>query len=101
MIEVVATLKIADGGMNEFLKKFNANCPAVRAEEGCIKYYPTVDAETDIDRQDRDPNVVVVLEKWKDADALKAHLQAPHMEAFRKEVGHLIESATLKILTRA
>ena len=101
MIEVVATLKIVDGGMDEFLKKFNANCPAVRAEEGCINYHPTVDAETDIDRQDRDPRTVVVLEKWKDAECLKAHLQAPHMETFREEAGHLIESATLKILRRA
>ncbi len=101
MIEVVATIRIVEGGLAEFVEKFKANCPAVLAEDGCIDYCPTVDAETNIDRQDTDPNVVTVLEKWRDTAALEAHLQAPHMQAFRKTAGHLIASATLKILTKA
>ena len=101
MIEVVATIHVVEGGLAEFVEKFKANCPAVLAEDGCIDYYPTVDAETSINRQERDPNVVTVLEKWRDEAALQAHLNAPHMQTFRETAGHLIESATLKILKKA
>jgi quinol monooxygenase YgiN len=101
MIDVVATIRVVPGGLQEFIAAFQANCPAVRAEDGCIDYYPTVDIPTDIDAQATDDNVVTILEKWRDVPALQAHLQAPHMAKFREEAGHLIESLSLKILSKA
>ena len=101
MIDVVATIRVVPSGLQEFIAAFQANCPAVLAEDGCIDYYPTVDVPTNIDAQAADANVVIVLEKWRDVPALEAHLQAPHMVAFRDKAGHLIESVSLKILTKA
>jgi quinol monooxygenase YgiN len=92
---------VVPGGLQEFIAAFQANCPAVLAEDGCIDYYPTVDVPTDMDAQDTDSNVVTILEKWRDVPALQAHLQAPHMAKFREDAGHLIESLSLKILSKA
>ena len=101
MIEVLATIRVVEGGVEEFVEKFNANCPAVLAEDGCIDYYPTVDVATEIGPQETDAQVVTILEKWRDVPTLEAHLEAPHMLAFRETAGHLIESLSLKILTKA
>jgi quinol monooxygenase YgiN len=101
MIHVVATITIVDGGLAEFVEKFNANCPAVLAENGCISYDPTIDVKTDLDRQATDANVVTVIEKWESLAALEAHLQAPHMQTFREKAGRLVQSTALKVLTQA
>jgi quinol monooxygenase YgiN len=101
MIEVVATIRVVEDGLEAFVEKFKANCPAVLAEDGCIDYYPAVDSPTNFELQDADGNVVTILEKWRDLPALEAHLQASHMVKFREEAGHLMESISLKILTKA
>ncbi|NIP84825.1 MAG: antibiotic biosynthesis monooxygenase [Planctomycetales bacterium] len=101
MIDVVATIRVVPGGLAEFLAAFQANCPAVLAEDGCIEYYPAVDVATNIDAQSSDAHVVTILEKWRDLPALEKHLEAPHMVKFREEAGHLIDQLSLKILTKA
>jgi len=45
MIHVVAVLTAKPGKRAEILKHFNANVPAVRAEQGCIEYGAAVDAD--------------------------------------------------------
>jgi len=39
-----------------------------------------------------------VVEKWESVEALKAHLQAPHMQAYRPRVKDFVVSAKLQIL---
>ena len=46
MIYVIATAELQPGCRDKFLAEFHKIVPAVRAEEGCIEYGPTVDAET-------------------------------------------------------
>ena len=48
----------------------------VRAEDGCIQYDYTLSLE--------EPDTVVLLEKWRDSDALAAHMQQPHMETIKE-----------------
>ena len=48
----------------------------VRAEDGCIQYDYTLSLE--------EPDTVVLLEKWRDSDALAAHMQQPHMETLKE-----------------
>ena len=98
MINVVATISLKPGTRAEFLKIFNANVPAVWAEEGCIEYVPTVDADSGLEAQCKDENAVVVIEKWETLPALHAHLEAPHMLEFRKNAGEMIEEVSLKVL---
>ena len=76
MINVIATINIKPGKRDEFLKIFNANVPACLAEDGCIEYFPTIDADAKLERQSKDENAVVVIEKWVSVEALHAHLEA-------------------------
>ena len=76
--------------------------PKVRAEDGCIEYGPTVDAETKIAAQiARRPNTVTIVEKWRDLPAPEAHLAAPHMTPYRATVKPWVVSTQLQILEPA
>ena len=48
----------------------------VRAEDGCIQYDYNLSLE--------ESGTVVLLEKWRDSDALAAHMQQPHMETLKE-----------------
>ena len=99
MIHVLATVTLAPGTRAQFLEVFNGNVPAVHAEDGCIEYGAAVDVSTDIAVQPPvRPDVVVVVEKWRDVAALKAHSAAPHMAVYRTKAKHLIQSVSLQIL---
>ncbi|MDB2685809.1 antibiotic biosynthesis monooxygenase [Mariniblastus sp.] len=98
MINVLATINLKPGTRAEFLKIFNANVPAVLAENGCVEYYPAIDVDAKLDAQSKDENAVVVIEKWETLEALHAHLKAPHMVEFRKNAGDMIVGMELKVL---
>jgi quinol monooxygenase YgiN len=102
MIHVLATVTLAPGTRAQFLEVFNANVPNVLAEDGCIEYGAAVDAETEIPTQKRlGPDVVVVVEKWRDLAALKAHSAAPHMAAYRIKAKDFVQSVSLQVLDPA
>ncbi len=102
MIHVIATIEIHPGRREEFLKEFHEVMPAVHAEAGCLAYAPAVDAETGLDRQTaKGETIVTIIEQWESLEALKAHLAAPHMAAYRDRVKHLIAGSTLHILKPA
>ena len=98
MINVVASISLKPGTRAEFLKIFNANVPAVLAEDGCVEYVPTVDVDSGLEAQRKDEDSVVVIEKWETLAALHAHLEAPHMLEFRKNAGEMMEGVSLKVL---
>ncbi|MGH8248374.1 MAG: putative quinol monooxygenase [Gammaproteobacteria bacterium] len=102
MIHVVAIVTAKPGKREEILKAIRANLPAVRAEKGCIEYGPAVDAEGIGPFQTKaGPDTIFVIEKWADADALKAHADAPHMAAYAAKVKELIASRAIHVLTSA
>src|SRR3990167_10213170 len=102
MIYVIATIEVAEGKREEFVKAFRANLPNVLAEEGCLEYEPTVDLATGLKIQpDVRPHVVTVVEKWASLDALNAHLVAPHMMSHRERVKHLVKSVSIQVLEPA
>ncbi len=68
---------------------------------GCIEYYPAVDVQTGLPPQELDENVVTVIEKWENLDALKNHLGTPHMLAYREQVKEIVEKLTVKVLKEA
>ncbi len=76
--------------------------PAVHAEVGCLEYGPAVDATTDLPRQLRlGDEVVLIVEKWDSLAALKAHLVAPHMTPYRERVKDLVVGTELFVLEPA
>lgn len=98
MITVIATVQCTAGNRDKFIAEFKALVPDVLNEVGCIEYGPTVDAATDIGKQHTDADRVTIVEKWESVDALKAHLEAPHMLAYRPKVKDFVASSELRIL---
>jgi quinol monooxygenase YgiN len=102
MIHVIAILTTKPGQRATVLEAIRANLPAVRAEKGCIEYGPAIDAEGIGSFQAKaGPDTVFVIEKWQDADALKAHAAAPHMAAYAAKVKDLMAARVIHVLAPA
>ena len=102
MIHVIAIITAKPGQRENILEAARANIPAVRAEDGCIEYGPAIDAEGLGSFQTKfGPDTFVVVEKWRDAQALKAHAAAPHMAAYSAKTKDLIASRVIHVLSPA
>lgn len=102
MIHVVAMITTKPGQRGTVLTAFRANMPAVLAEDGCIEYGPVIDAEGLGSFQAKvGPDTFVVIEKWRDVAALKAHAAAPHMAAYGAKVKDLLASRTVHVFSPA
>ncbi len=101
MIHVVAVITAKPGQREKILEAARDNLAAVRAEKGCIEYGPVVDAEFGAFQTPLGPDTFMVIEKWQDADALKAHAAAPHMAAFGAKVKDMIAKRAVHVLTVA
>ncbi|MBF0506536.1 MAG: antibiotic biosynthesis monooxygenase [Nitrospirae bacterium] len=101
MINVIATIRVKTGSLAGFLELFKANVPKVREEKGCIEYFPAVDIDAKLPPQILDENVVTVIEKWESLEALRDHLETPHMLAYREKVKNIVAELSLKILREA
>jgi quinol monooxygenase YgiN len=101
MINVLASIQIKAGKVSEFIEIFNTNVENVRAEDGCIDYYPMVDLDADLPPQVLEENIVTIIEKWESLGALRAHLKAPHMMTYREKVKDIVEKVSLKVLQEA
>ena len=100
MIHVIAVITAKPGKREEVLKHFRANTPAVRAEKGCIEYGATVDADGMGSFQTKfGADTFVVVEKWENTDALKAHSAAPHMAAYAAKTRENIASRVIHVLS--
>jgi quinol monooxygenase YgiN len=100
LIYVIAVVTAKTGQRGEILKAFQANTPAVRAEAGCIEYRATVDAENALPMQTPyGEDTFVVVEKWEDMEALKAHAASTHMAAYGAATRDWIASRTIHILS--
>ncbi len=96
MITVIATIEVAPSARPQLLEEFARIVPLVRAEPGCLSYVPSVDVETEIPVQPPlRENVVVVVEQWESVEALKKHLETPHMREYRERVKDIVKSVVL------
>ncbi len=99
MLHVLATIEVEPGKRAALLAEFARLVPLVQAEDGCLEYGPAVDSPTSIAVQiPLRPDVVTVVEKWANLDALEAHLKAPHMTDYRERVKTLVRRVSLQIL---
>ena len=99
MIYVIATIELCPDKREQFLHEFAKLVPEVRAENGCIEYGGATDLATGLSAQVAiRPDVVTVVEKWSNLDALNAHRTAPHMKAFRERVKTFVLGTTLQVL---
>ncbi len=101
MIYVIASIHVKKGRLQDFIEVFKSNVPNVREERGCIQYFPTVDINADLPPQILDENVVTIIEKWESLEALRDHLAAPHMLAYKEKVKGIVEGISIKVLQEA
>lgn len=100
MVHVIAVITTKPGLRSEVLEAFNANVPAVHAEDGCIEYGATIDVEDAGDVQTKfGADTFVVVEKWASLDALKAHMQAPHMKTYGASVKEKLADRVIHIMS--
>ncbi len=99
MIHVIAVITAKPGQRAALLDAFRANVPAVRAEAGCIEYGAAVDLEGGPSFQTPcGPDSFMVIEKWADLDALKAHAAAPHMVDYGARTREMVAQRAIHIL---
>lgn len=88
-----------DADVAGYAAKTLAVVPTVRAEDGCRLYTLLRDASTDWDKPMRfGERTMWMLEKWDSVDALKAHLETPHMKAFGPTVRPMRAASTFHVL---
>lgn len=99
-VHVIAIITTKPGQREAVLKKFNANVPAVLAEDGCIAYEATVDTEGAGPMQTEfGPETFVVVEKWSSLEALEAHAASAHMKAYAANTRDMVASRAIHILS--
>ncbi|HET6159603.1 MAG TPA: putative quinol monooxygenase [Dongiaceae bacterium] len=99
MIHVLAIITAKPHQRDAVLEAFKANVPAVHAEAGCIEYSATIDV--DGAEPAFGPDTFVVVEKWENLAALKAHAVAPHMVAYAAKTKDLVAKRAVHVLTPA
>ena len=88
-----------DADIADYTGRTLAVVPTVRAEDGCRMYTLLKDAKTDWDKPMRfGERTMWMLEKWDSIDALKAHLDTPHMKAFGPTVRPMRTASTFHVL---
>ena len=101
-VHVIAQITAKPGKRAELLSLFNANVPAVLAEDGCIEYGATIDTDGVGGFQSKiGEDAFMVVEKWASLDALMAHAASPHMATYGKASKDLTADREIHILSDA
>lgn len=101
-VNVLAFITAKPGKRAEVLEAFNANVPAVHAEDGCIEYFAAVDTENAGPIQTPvGEDSFVVIEKWESMDHLKAHGASDHMKAYASKVKDMLAERVIRVLSDA
>lgn len=79
MIIVEGSARIPEDAWDEAMAAMEAMIKASREEAGCIEYAYSRDL--------LDPNLLRIIERWKDKAALVSHFAEPHMAVFRQALG--------------
>jgi quinol monooxygenase YgiN len=100
LINSLAFITANSGMRDKLITVWRENAPTVRAEEGCIEYNATVDfPETGAFQSPAGPDTIVIVEKWANIDALRAHVAAPHMRAYAEKTGELVTGRVIRVMT--
>jgi quinol monooxygenase YgiN len=99
VIHVLARVSLKPGARAAWLAAFRSIEPLVHAEDGCLAYEATVDAPGVLGAQTlAGEDTVIIVERWRDEAALKAHSAAPHMTAYREAVRPLVAGVRIEVL---
>lgn len=90
MIIIHAVFQVDGEKQGEFLEEIKPLIAASREESGNISYDLCKDTEKE--------NVFIMVEVWKDAEAVASHNQSEHFTAFVKKAPHFL-TAPLDVKT--
>jgi quinol monooxygenase YgiN len=91
MRAIVAYLTAKPGKEAEFEEKMTAQARRCLANEpGCLQF--------DVAQDPKDPVRFVMLEVYKDDDAIKAHTDSQHFKDFRPVVSDLVADRKVEVL---
>jgi autoinducer 2-degrading protein len=92
-VVIVAEFEIKSGSLQRFLELARMDAAeSVAKEPGCHQFDVTVDGEGD----DR----VVLYEVYDDQEAFDAHLETPHLKAFKEGIDDLVTGRRVQRLIR-
>ena len=83
MVAVIAKIRVKQGKADELVQLLKDILPSVRKEEGTLYYT--------VNRDRTDPNLVVVVEKYKDDGAFGAHSSTPYLAELFGKAQSLVE----------
>jgi quinol monooxygenase YgiN len=90
---IVAEFEVKPDKLEQFLELARTDAAhSVEREPGCRQFDVTLDREQ--------PNRVLLYEIYDDEAAFDAHLETPHLAAFRADIESLIVSRQVRRLTR-
>lgn len=101
MVIVIASVSVKPGFLEEYIALFKEKIPDVLNEKGCIEYTPVIDCSTELSFQDKDENLVTIIEKWESLADLKNHGSTPHMRENWEKTKHLVTDQKFKFLQAA
>jgi len=79
MIIVMGTIRADAADIKKLEAAMAEQMAATQAEDGCELYV--------FSRDVTNPGLLLISERWRDADALAAHSKAPHMATFNRAGG--------------
>jgi quinol monooxygenase YgiN len=85
MVGLIAKLKIKEGKMEEAVQLFQDLIPHIRKEEGTLFYT--------LNRDSSNPNLLVVMERYRDMAALQVHSTTPQFADFVVKSGPLMDGS--------
>ena len=85
----VARFTAKDGRLDDLKRALSALVPLTRQEEGCISYALHADLQ--------DPNILTMIERFRDRDAFDLHSQSPYLQDFLKIAGTLAETIQVNL----
>jgi quinol monooxygenase YgiN len=78
MISVIAKIPMKEDKVDEAIAAIKELIKDVAKEDGTLSY--------SLNRDQKNPNTLVFIERYKDNDALKAHSATEHFKAFSAKV---------------
>ena len=98
MIHVIAAIQAREGQRDAIVAAFREILPEVGAKTGCIEYSLAIHLQTGFPGQPPfDENEFIIVERWDDLDALKAHMADAKYQAWFVSVWPLIAGASMQV----
>ena len=100
MLTIIAEIQTHAGAEHRqaVLDAFQKIIPTVLAEDGCHGYEPLVDHISNASFQNKDPDIIVMLEKWQSTAHLEAHMQTAHMQQHFEATKDHVADVKIRIL---